>query len=458
MPLFLLLLLFLSGFYSINSLDLPVSKISDDSLLRIKLKDTWLTDTPGRVLSRRSSIEYLESGERVEVRTIEGREEFMIILSRELMNGNIETSNNPAYPRSETGQFPGWAQGSWMLTRRKDSGAGVLIRIFLRSDQFTYIQFRPFSTDKCQIDVVLYGGYIVRSMPVAVNFERIYTMQLNEILKLLGEKFPQKYFEPDPFYYRDNRKFIAQVRERIGGLRFADDGAIDENGNFIFIETLQSQRPALAGLNCSGFTKWLIDGILRPITGKRLPVTPLKQPFGERGSLFTVNWEDRRDPYFGLDWIRNLAVEANGTLRSGAYRSLDEFEVRSDVFSLIMVNENREFVANSYPGFLSEAGYGVEGLYPLLYTLAVDDPYTFYLAAVSNEIGAAITPDNLRGAPRLRQYFHVAALIPYFDEYGVFRIAVFESAAETSFNTFRSRYPGHCVNLVKIPVVNTFNP
>jgi hypothetical protein len=458
MPFILFIFLLFSGFYEISCFDLPVSKISDDSLLRIRLKDTWLTETPGRVLSRRSSIEYLETGERIEVRAIEGREEFMIIFSRELMSGNIEADNTPAYPRSETGQFPGWAQGSWMLTRRKDSGAGVLIRIFLRSDQFTYIQFRPFSTDKCQIDVVLYGGYIVRSMPVAVNFERIYTMQLNEILKLLGEKFPRRYFEPDPSCYTDNRRLITQIRERLGGLRFTDDGAIDENGSYVLIETLQSQKPASTGLNCSGFAKWIIDGILRPITGKRLPITPLKQPFGERGSSFTVNWEDRRDPYFGLDWIRNLAAEANETLRAPAYKNLDEFEVRNDVFSLIMVNENRNFVENSYPGFLLEAGYGVEGLYPLLYTLAVDEPYSFYLAAVSNEIGVATTPDNLRGAPRLRQYFHVAAFIPYFDEYGVFRITVFESAAETSFNTFRSRYPGHCINLVRIPVVNAFNP
>jgi hypothetical protein len=107
---------------------------------------------------------------------------------------------------------------------------------------------------------------------------------------------------------------------------------------------------------------------------------------------------------------------------------------------------------------LEEAGYGVEGLHPLLYTLAIDEPFSFYLAAVNNEIGAPITPENLRGAPRLRQYFHIAAIVPYFDEYGIFRIVVFESAAETSFNAFRSRYPGHYVNLVKIPVVSSFDP
>jgi hypothetical protein len=106
---------------------------------------------------------------------------------------------------------------------------------------------------------------------------------------------------------------------------------------------------------------------------------------------------------------------------------------------------------------MSEAGYGVEGLHPLLYTLAIEEPFSFYLAAVSQEIA---TPTSPRGTPRLRQYFHVAAIVPFFDEFGNFRIVVFESAAENSFATFRSRYrePGHFVNLVKIPVTGTFDP
>jgi hypothetical protein len=58
----------------------------------------------------------------------------------------------------------------------------------------------------------------------------------------------------------------------------------------------------------------------------------------------------------------------------------------------------------------------------------------------------------------MRQYFHIAALIPYFDEYGVFRVAVFESAAETSFRAFRSRYPGHYANLVRVPFETAFEP
>jgi hypothetical protein len=442
----------------IFGLDLPVTKIPDDSLLRIKLKDSWLMEVPARVLAKQPVTEYLPGGERVNVRALESKDEFMVLFSREYMNGKIAVDNSPEVPRGPTGQFPGWAQGSWMITRRKDTGEGVLIRIFLRSDQHTYIQFSRFNSEKCQMDAVVYGGYIVNSLPIAVSFERLYSMQLNDILKLAGDKFPMRYFEPQPAFYKDTGKLVANVRRHLGNLRFADDGAIDENGNYVFIDNLGRQTSANAGLNCSGFTKWLIDGILRPVTGARLTINQLKAPFGGRGSSFTENWEQRRDPYFGLDWIRNLASEANGTLRTNSYRALEEFEVRNDNFSLVIVNENKTFVTLSYPGFLGEAGYGVEGLYPLLYTIAIDDPFKFYLAAVNNEIGAPITQTNLRGAPRLRQYFHVAALVPYFDEYGVFRIVVFESAAETSFNAFRGRYPGHYVNLVQIPVVSTFDP
>ncbi|MCL2185292.1 MAG: hypothetical protein FWB86_05480 [Treponema sp.] len=446
MSLFLIFLLFFVSFSPVNGLDLPVSRISDDSILRNNLKDAWFLDTARNVLARNPRIEYLETGERVQVSATEGREEFIVIISREQMSG-IE--------RRASGNFPGWAQGSWMLTRRKDTGAGTLIRIFLRSDQNTHIQFRPFDNEKCLMDAVVYGAYLTRSLPVAVPFERLYTMPLNDIIKLIEGKFPLKYFEPDIAIYKDTRTFISLVREKIIGLRFADDGAIDENGNYVLIKTLQQQTPSAAGLNCSGFAKWLIDGMLRPVTGKRLQVTPLSAPFGDRGSSFTVNWEERKDVFFGLDWIRNLAAQANTVLRSPAYGVLDEFEIRNNNFSLIRVNQNRTFIDHTYPGFLPEAGYGIEGLRPLLYTLAIEEPYSFYLAAVNTEFS---TPTSLRGTPRLRQYFHIAALVPYFDEYGTFGIAVFESAAETSFNAFRNRYPRHFVNLVKIPVTNRFEP
>jgi len=442
MPKFLfILMIFLT--FPVFGFDLPVSRIPDDSHLRARMKDTWLIDSSARALSMRPVIETLESGERVRISVTEGREEFMVLFSRELVRD------------AGSGAFPGWAQGSWIFTRRKDTGAGINIRIFLRSDQNTYIQFKPFDAEKSQMEVILYGGIIARFVIVPVPFERLYTMQLNEILRLVENKFPVRYFEPEIGVYRDNRAFVANVRRHIGPLRFADDGAVDENGNYVFIETLRSQNPQRAGLNCSGFAKWLIDGLLRPVTGNRLSIEPLKAPHGQRGSSFTEYWEESRDIFFGLDWIRNLAAAANSALRSPAYGVLDEFEVRANYFNSVLIHQNNSYVIESYPGFMREAGFGVEGLYPLLYTLAIDEPYSFYLAAVSNEIA---NPSSPRGTPRLRQYYHVAALVPYFDENGIFRIVVFESAAETSFTAFRNRYPGHFVSLVRIPITSGFEP
>jgi hypothetical protein len=312
------------------------------------------------------------------------------------------------------------------------------------------------------MDVVLYDGYIVRSLPLPVPFERLFVLPVETVLAIGGDKFPRRYFDPLPGMYRDQREFISAVRSRLPELSFADDGAIDEDGRYVFINTLEAQDSRspgeAAGLNCSGFAKWVVDGILRPVSGSRLPVAPLKRPFGERGSSFTEPWEAGSDPFFGLDWCRNLAARAAAALRSPALAGLEEIEVRRWPFAELVKRGKDGVSPQSYPGFLKDAGFGIEGLHALLYTLAVDEPGHIYLAAVNNEIGAPTTASNPRGLPRMRRYFHVAVLVPYFNENGAFQVAVFESAAETSFTRFKARYPGHFVNLSRLPVEAAFDP
>ena len=428
------------------SQDLPTRKIEDDSTLRLSLENSWFRESPDKVLNKRPETHRLGGGGRIEVRietSSQNPNDFAVVLARE-----------------QNGAYSGWAQCSWILTRRRDTGEGIRIRIFLRSDFNTYVQFRPFTEEKSYLDVLLYNGYVVRSLPIPVSFEKLYTMPVEEILALAGNQFPRRYFDPEPGMYRDSRSFIQAVRARLPELSFSDDGAMDENGNYVFINTLQPQSAEgnRGGLNCSGFAKWIIDGILRPVTGERLPVAPLKMYFGDRGSSMNEPWEELRDPYFGLDWCRNLASRAGETLLSPAFGSLDEIEVHNWPFSQVIFRQNGGNTVYAYPGYLKNAGFGTEGLLPLLYTLAIDEPGRIYLAAVNNEIGAPITPDNPRGLPRMRQYYHIAVLVPYFNERGVFQVALFESAAETSFTAFRNRYPGQFVNLVRVLVEDRFDP
>jgi hypothetical protein len=210
------------------------------------------------------------------------------------------------------------------------------------------------------------------------------------------------------------------------------------------------------GLNCSGFAKWIIDGILKPISDSRLTINDLKAPYGDRGSAFTDPYEDLRDPFFGLDWIRNLAFITLRTLKNSAVGgrqsappSLEEFEVRRSPFSSTIVHSGGKSAIRMYNGFLPNIGYDFEGLQALLYTLAIDEPGNIYLGAVSKE---------MLPKPRMRQYYHIAVLIPYFDDAGTFHITVFESAAETNFTRFKNRYPNNYINLVRIPVEASFDP
>jgi hypothetical protein len=428
--------------FSLWAADSPSSKIEDDSSLRRLVKNTWLTEAPGKVLAARPFIHTLPGGSRVEVRAEERGNEFAVILARELIS--VEGRGS--------GDFPGWAQGSWVFSRDRRGGRLLSIQIFPGRDPYTCVVFRPLADGKSGMDVLVYDAYLVQSHPLPLTVERIMEIPVEEVFRAAGTAFPRRYFDPYPDRYRDIRALSARIREKLPSLSFREDGAIDEQGQYVFINTLEPQS-GTGGLNCSGFAKWVVDGILKPFTGTLLPVEPLKQPFGERGSSFTEPFERLRDPFFGLDWTRNLASRANSVMLSPAFGKLEEFEVRAAPFSSVVVRDKSGAPkeTRSYPGFLLNAGFGVEGLEALLYTLAIDEPGRIYLASVNNEVNSP-TP------PRMRQHFHVAVLVPYFNEYGVFRTAVFESAEETSFTRFKNRYPGHCVNLAGIPVEGSFNP
>jgi hypothetical protein len=418
----------------LGALDVALRRIPDDSSLRQELKDSYFSDTAVRVMARQPFIRTLPGGDEVQVRVETSNTSFTVVLARKAAN-----------------MFPGWAQGSWAVTRNRRTGDFEHIRIFLRSDPYTYIQLRPGEQDKNKtlLDAVAYDAFIQRGLPLPFPFDRALTMNLADILALAAGQFPARYYEPDTGNYRDIRNFIAKVRAYIGGLEFGDDGAIDEHGEYVYIATLQPQLGQL-GLNCSGFAKWLIDGLLQPITGRRLTINELKAPYGERGTGITQPWDTVRDLFFGLDWTRNLAAAVQQALYPGETAVLSEFEVQGAPFTQIIVRKNGAAEIQSYPDHIDDAGFAAEGIYPLLYTLAIDEPGNFYLAAISDDRGGP--------RPRLRRYFHVAALVPYFDESGAFRVTVFESAEETAFSRFRVRYPGDFINLVRIPVESAFAP
>ena len=114
MRLVISVMLVVCGFVSSYALDVPTRKIEDDSSLRIAIKDSWFLEAPNKVLSQRPLTRTLAGGDKVQVRAEAGKTEFVVILARERNNA-----------------YTGWAQGSWVLTRQRDTGAAIKIRTFL---------------------------------------------------------------------------------------------------------------------------------------------------------------------------------------------------------------------------------------------------------------------------------------------------------------------------------------
>ena len=372
-------------------------------------------------------------------------------MQRRIMEGFIYTIISP----EKNSAWPVYTQGSWIFKRNASNGRWVQIKIYLRSDPELFIRLYPderASQARTKFDVLAYGAVLYQEITLPLPFERVALLSLNDIIAMSQDSVDWQLFSPQVSLYSDMRQLIEQVRRHLPSLRYADDGAIDQNGQAVYISSLRRQT-GLPGLNCSGFLKWLVDGLLYSVTGQYLSVAHLRQRMPEvRGSGFTESWEEIYDPYFGLDWSRALAAAAWNSLFRRESSSPLAHDVAEPGFSLMADNLDPIVGGEGYsifPAPQETAGVHISGLKAYLFLLANREPGKMYFAQFNAR-------DTV--TPVLRRYFHVAALLPYFDEEGIFRIVVFESAAETSFERLLDNPRYEFVQLVRMPVLRNFTP
>jgi hypothetical protein len=234
----------------------------------------------------------------------------------------------------------------------------------------------------------------------------------------------------DASAYAHVRNASGIIRSRLPDFSEAQDGAMDKEGRMVFIETLLPQ-PGKGGLNCSGFVKWVADGLYAPLTGCLLDIKELKtKPPGERGSFISRRFEDERDPFFGLDWSRNIAL-AFRRFESGRAVELTSCDVRE----------------LPYWKYIQDIGFPAADLPAIMYYLALNEPGNIYIASVNREFG-----EN----PVLRQHTHVAALFPAIDEAGKFSCPVMDTTVETSLERLIGR--GDFIHLVRVKAPPEFIP
>jgi len=333
------------------------------------------------------------------------------------------------------GEFPIDSAGSYILRRRRSDGEIDQLKIFLRSDPRFFVRIWPDMATRSTMSVYLAGAPIALSIPIPLGIETILSEPLQLLLRTAEARVDWSLFYPetDLDEYRVVEWMAETTRSMLHTLPDADDGAMDENGNLVLIDSLVLQDQE-AGFNCSGFAKWVVDGLHMGLYGTYLPIEPLKERHLDlRGNEWSQALEDERDPYFGLDWTRNLATAMILSGEGGREVNPESADVRSVPFT----------------EYVEDVGYPVARLEQVMYLLAIQEPGNIYLASVNQEFGER---------PVLRQHVHVAVLFPYFDEDGEFRIDVMERNVESSVDSLIRRYEEDSIHLVRVRADYSYTP
>jgi hypothetical protein len=335
--------------------------------------------------------------------------------------------------RSPGDPFPVAGAGAWIIKRDASDGRFLQAKVYLRDDPGCFVRLFP-DGKRTTLDAFLFDVPVARRVGVPLEFESVLVETFEKVMRLTAATVPWERFlaRGDPDADRDTRRFAQEIRRRLPDLGDREDGALDGSGRYVYIESGLPQEGA-GGLNCSGFAKWVTDGFVYPLTGKYLEIGPLTEKHLEtRGNRWSLRFEDARDPYFGLDWSRNLALTL---LRAAGYPAPgpEICDVRTD----------------EYVRYTEDVGYPMEELALVLYLDRVRNPGSLYLGSVNREYGTR---------PVLRQHFHLLVLVPYFSEEGGFRVDVFDRARESSLQEIRRSFAGDFVHLVRLSPGDRFEP
>ncbi len=411
--------------------DAALEAFPDSATLRAALYDGFLSAPREAVLARNARVLSNEWGN-FRLSSVRSGDAFYVILA-------------PARGKD----FPLYAQGSWIIKRSLDDGRFIQAKVFLRSDPGCFVRIYP-AGERSLMDVVLYGAVLNKELPLPVSFDRLLGLPFSDIVSWSGAWVDWSLFSPRGGDYEGITWLSTEIRKRLPSLRYLDDGGLDASASLVFIESGKPQG-RYWGLNCSGFAQWFIDGLVAPLGGRPLDYAMLKEKHPElRAASVDQAIDDRHDPFFGLDWTRNLGQAWASITSPARSHSYTENDVRLSPFALFSPSSDAVNGGSSYEAFPQydvDTGTPIRGLKALLYILAVKDPGEIYLASFSRADRTG-----------LRRHYHVAVLLPWFDEGGTFRVNVFESAAETNLDAVMSRAKTDSVHLVRIHPGRDFDP
>ena len=298
------------------------------------------------------------------------------------------------------------------------------VKFYYHYNNNSYIFFDKSSFSK--FDVYLFGKIIKKGLPYHFSFDSLKFLSSDSFLNVFYDNKIQDetLIVENDYEFKEN--FIKKVITPSLSLEYCDDGVIDEFGDFVYISNGLSQNIQKKGINCSGFVKDVVDNYIRLKYSnfKWLSLSILKEKrISERAETSYVAFEGKYDPYFGLDWVKNLTDQINQYYN---YRIDKALIYDKDVYSQYFPN----------------AGYYFTNLKEVLFRDQKQDSKYFYIL-VFNRLRTQ--------SPVIPEYYHIAIAVPYFENYH-FYIRVFESGDETSFDNLVDFHSKEKVAIFKVPI------
>jgi len=328
-------------------------------------------------------------------------------------------------------------RGNYIIKRSLKNGIFQWIKVLLRDEQpHSYIRILS-DGNRSLLELYFFDTLLYQNIILPVSLETLITAPFSKIIQFTEGSIDWSYILSQGYgkNYLNIRLLIERLLELLPYVTEAYDGAINQRGEFVLIKGGELQG-ANKGVNCSGFSKWMIDGFYFALTDKYIDIELLKIKHQElRGNRWIKRYEDQDeyDPFFGLDWSRNLAIVLMSARTGREIKDIESFDVREvDFFT-----------------YTEDIGYRVKDLRLLLYYLAVNEPGYFYLGSVNSEY-----KDN----PFLRQHFHIVVLLPYFDDDGFFHIVVMDQHKDTDIDALIEKFEYDFIHLVSLEAKGKFEP
>ncbi|MBQ2600803.1 MAG: hypothetical protein II584_00200 [Treponema sp.] len=443
--------------------------VPDSTEVRRAVLESWIF-APLSELNGRPSEIYSDSQEKLfQVRSErEGQSTVIVVTPSTLLKvthmvGNtvVDVVDEPSFNRSSC--------GAWLLYRNRFTGEAEKIVIYFTDSPEVYMQLRPVGK-KTVVDMMVYGSYLSRGVPISIPFQNLYTTTFQTIFNHTRKSLPWGYVIPDKEQYSNITSIIPEIRRRLQDVIYLEDAAYNEKGALYSITTgepfdkdiedealnywlknppAEESSGKKISVGAPGFVKWVVDGLVKPLTGKLTKISELVAPTVKgdgisKREVMSQKWNFT----LNLDWNRHLAEKVYTIHAGNRFFSWDKcgVDVTDDFFVSTLSDDGRVLPA---VGYIKNVGYGVESLKALMYVLAVTEPDTIFLGAIQQP--SAVKADEM-------VFNSNAVFLPYFRSNGKFDCVVFQAGKELTLEQFVKNAPGVHVHLERIKSSSTFDP